>query len=191
MLRVMLVDEVSERAARTRRALGKLGCEVVLHARDTLELARHVAQANPDVILIATDSPSRDTLEHLCVVSRDEPRPVVMFTHDGNPENIRAAIRAGVSAYVVDSISGERLRPVIDAAIASFQEYQALRRELEAATAKLNERKLVERAKGLLMKNRGLDEEGAYRLLRKHAMDRGLKLAEVARQVIEAAELLG
>jgi response regulator NasT len=191
MLKVMLVDEVPERAERARRTLESLGCEVVCEVRSTWDLARIASEIGPDLIIIDTESPSRDTLEHLCEVSRHQPRPVVMFAHDGDKEKIRAAIRAGVSAYVVDTVQSERLMPIIDAAVASFQEYQAVRDELREATQKLNERKCVERAKGILMKQRGMSEEDAYHALRKLAMTRNQRIGEVAQQVIAMADLIG
>jgi response regulator NasT len=114
-----------------------------------------------------------------------------MFASDAAPETIREVVRAGVSAYVVDGLSRERIKSIIDVAVARFEDFQRLRGELAAATLELSERKLVERAKGLLMRTRGLGEEGAYELLRKAAMDRKLKLAEVAKQLIDAADILG
>jgi response regulator NasT len=143
------------------------------------------------VIVIDTESPSRDVLEHLVMLSSHTPRPVVMFTSDGTPETIRQAVRAGVSAYVVDGLEPARVQPIIEAAVARFQETQTLKAQLAEANLKLTERKLVERAKGLLMRSRGLGEEAAYAALRKMAMDRSLKLAEVAQRVVDAADLLG
>lgn len=190
MLRVMLVDDNSERSAPLKEYLATAGYVVVAQLSNTADLDKAVAQLQPDVIIIDTESPSRDTLENICVVSRDDPRPIVMFTHDGETEKIRAATRAGVSAYVVGGLESARLKPIMDAAMVRFEEYQALRSELESTTTKLAERKNVERAKGILMKQRGLDEEAAYQALRKMAMERGTKLGEIARQVIQAAELL-
>jgi response regulator NasT len=130
-------------------------------------------------------------LEHLVFVSQHTPRPVVMFASDGAPETIRAATRAGVSAYVVDGLDAGRIKAIVEAAVARFEDFQALRSQLAEANLRLSERKLVERAKGLLMKSRGLDEEAAYTALRKMAMDRKLKLADVAQRVVDAADFLG
>lgn len=190
LLRVMLVDEQPDRSAHLQGYLREAGCVVVgrLSANDDLNAA--VARLKPDVIIIDTESPSRDTLEQICVMSRDDPRPVVMFTPDGETEKIRAATKAGVTAYVVDGLDGARLKPIMDAAIARFEEYQAMRLELASTVTRLTERKDVERAKGILMKQRGLDEEAAYQALRKLAMERGKRLGEIAKQVIQAAELL-
>ena len=190
MLKVMIVDEVVERAEVLQRALTQTGYEVIAYMPSTFDLHRQVRACQPDVVIIETDSPDRDTLENLCVVSRDEPRPVVMFTHDGDSEKIRAATDAGVSAYVVDGMSAERIGPIIDAAIARFEQYHALKRELDDIEEKLADRKVIERAKGILMKSRGLGEEEAYRALRKQAMENNARLAEVARQVVAVASLL-
>lgn len=189
-LRVMLVDETVERTTPLKEALTNAGHEVVAHVADALQLNKIVAEFQPDVIIIDTDSPSRDTLEHICVVSRDDPRPIVMFTHDGDTEKIREATRSGVSAYVVGGISNAKLKPVLDAAIVRFEEFQALRNELQTATIALADRKSVERAKGILMKQRNIDEEAAYNALRKMAMERGTKIGEIAKQIIQAYQLL-
>jgi len=190
-LRVLVVDESPERAEVLREGLRRAGHEVSATLSSPVALLKTIERLDPDVIVIDTDSPSRDVLEHLVIVSRHTPRPVVMFASDGTPDAIREAVRAGVSAYVVDGLEKDRIKSIIDVAVARFQDFQALREELAEANQKLSERKLVERAKGLLMKSRGLDEEAAYSLLRKFAMDRKLRLGEVARQLIDAADLLG
>jgi response regulator NasT len=161
MLRVMLVDNHLERTAPLKQSLTEAGFEVIAHLSDTANLDEAVSKLQPDIVIIDTDSPSRDTLEHLIVMSQNAPRPIVMCTHDGDSEKIRAATRAGVSAYVVGGLSNEKLRPVMDAAIARFEEFKALRAELIEANLKLSERKVVEKAKGLLMKQRGIDEDAA------------------------------
>jgi response regulator NasT len=190
MLRVMIVDDNKERSAPLQHYLVEAGYNVVGHLSDTADLNKAVAQMKPDVIIIDTESPSRDTLEHICVVSRDDPRAIVMFSHDGETAKIRAATRAGVSAYVVGSLESTRLRPILDAALVRFEEYQALKNELEETATKLADRKTIDRAKGILMKQRGLDEDAAYQSLRKLAMQRGMRMGEIAKQVIQAAELL-
>ena len=190
MLKVMIVDEVVERAENLQRALAESGYDVIAYVQSALDLHRRVRAMQPDIIIIDTDSPDRDTLENLCVVSRDEPRPVVMFTHDGDGEKIHAATQAGVSAYVVDGMSKARIRPIIDAAVARFEQFQAVKRELDEVEEKLADRKVIERAKGILMKGRKLSEEEAYRALRTQAMQNNSRLVEVARQVIALAGLL-
>lgn len=190
-LRVLLVDETFERAALLKHALQDAGCKIAAHVSASADLPGLVAELKPDLIILDTESPDRDTLENLCIINRDQPRPIVMFTHDDDSDKIRAAIRAGVSAYVVDGLKSERLRPIMDVAIARFNEFQAMRSDLAKAESQLTERKDVERAKGILMKQRGWSEEEAYQALRKAAMDKGSRLADVARQLIEITELLG
>jgi response regulator NasT len=189
-MRVLVVDESAEGAEMLRAALAPAGYEVTALS-SPLALLETIEKLEPDVIVIDTESPSRDVLEHLLVISQHTPRPVVMFTSDGTMKAIRAATRAGVSAYVVNGISAERIQPIVNAAIARFEEMQRLRTQLAEANQKLAERKLVERAKGLLMKSRGVDEDAAYALLRKMAMDRNLKLSELAQRLLDAADLLG
>ena len=190
-MHVLVVDESPERAEILRDGLRRAGHEVTASLSSPLALLKTIEELQPEVIVIDTESPSRDVLEHLVMVSRHTPRPVVMFATDGAPEKIREAVRAGVSAYVVDGLDPARVKTIVDVAVAHFEDFQQLREQLAQANLKLSERKLVERAKGVLMKSRGLDEEAAYRLLRKFAMDRKLKLSEAARQVIDAADLLG
>jgi len=183
-VRVLVVDESPERAELLRDGLTQAGYEVTASLSSPVALLKTIDELEPDVIVIDTDSPSRDVLEHLVVMSQHTPRPVVMFASDSAPETIREAVRAGVSAYVVDGLEKSRIKSIIDVAVARFEDFQRLRGELAEATLKLSERKLVERAKGVLMKRHGLDEEGAYALLRKTAMDRKETLAEVARQLL-------
>lgn len=190
-MRVLVVDESQERADILREALRRAGYEVSASLSSAGALLASIAELVPDVIVIDTESPSRDVLEHLVVLTQHTPRPVVMFSNDAAPETIREAVRAGVSAYVVDGLDAGRIRAIIDVAVARFEDFQRLRGELAEANLKLAERKRVERAKGLLMKSRGLDEQAAYTLLRKFAMDRKLRIGEVAQQLIDAADLLG
>lgn len=188
-LRILLVDETFERAALLKHALEQAGCRIAAHVSASADLPGLVAELKPDLIILDTESPDRDILENLCVINRDQPRPIVMFTHDGDSSKIAAAIRSGVSAYVVDGLKSERLRPIMEVAIARFNEFQAMRAELEKAENQLAERKDVERAKGFLMKQRGWSEDEAFQAMRKMAMDRGVRLGEVARQLIEVAGL--
>ena len=190
-MRVLVVDESRERARVLRDGLRLAGYEVTASLTSPIALLKTIDELKPDVIVIDTESPSRDVLEHLVVMSQHTPRPVVMFASDGAPEKIREAVRAGVSAYVVDGLDPLRVKTIIDVAVARFEDFQNLREQLAQANLKLSERKLVERAKGILMKSRGLDEEAAYVLLRKFAMDRKLRMSEVAQQLIDAADLLG
>jgi response regulator NasT len=178
-LKVMIVDDVMERAEVLQQALLRAGHAVVAYLPSTFDLHRQVAALKPDIVIIDTDSPDRDTLENLIVLTRDDPRPIVMFTHDGEGEKIRAATQAGVSAYVVDGMDGARIGPIIDAAVARFEQYHALKREFEEIEEKYADRKVIERAKGLLMKSRGYSEDEAYRALRKRAMENNSRLVEV------------
>ena len=189
-LRIMLVDRLPERTNTVEQALSAAGHEVVARVMAGGDLAAEVAAASPDVIIIDIDSPDRDTLEHMRTICRERPRPVVMFTNDDNASTIRSAVRAGVSAYVVDGLHASRVLPVLEVAIARFEEFQAMREELEQTKSTLAERKLVERAKGILMRQTRMDEEAAYKAMRKMAMDRNIKLVDLARTLIAAAELL-
>ena len=190
MLKVMIVDNDLKRSKPLKQSLIDNGFTVVAHIENTINLEAKCCEIKPDIVIIDTDSPNRDTLENICVMSMHDPRPVVMFTHDGNKEKIKAATQAGVCAYVVGDIPSERLIPVIDAAVARFEEFKNLRAELNIANTKLDERKIVERAKGLLMKQRQIDEEEAYSLLRNMAMKKNMKLADLSNQLVEAAKML-
>jgi response regulator NasT len=191
MLKVLVVDESPERGQILRGGLEQAGYEVTGILSSPLELLHAVERLAPDVIIIDTDSPSRDVLEHLCVMGRDRPRPIVMFSADDDAATIRDAVRAGVSAYVVDGLESERVKAIVEVACARFEEFQRLRTELAEANRRLSERKLVERAKGILMKERKLSEDEAFHALRKLAMSKKVRLGEVAQQVIESAELFG
>lgn len=190
MARILVIDESQRRAVEICTGLIKAGHQVAAVLPSALELIARIEEIKPDIILIETESPSRDTLEHLAVMNREMPRPVVMFSQDGASDTIRSAIRAGVAAYVVDGFDIDRLRPVVDVAVAHFDEHQSLRRELADTSRKLSERKAIEKAKGILMKTRGMDEEAAYKALRKLAMERSQPLVKVAENLIEMAQLL-
>ena len=190
-LRVLLIDRAPERSEVVERALQEQGHEVVGRGTSTLGLYDDVERTQPDVIVIDTESPDRDTLEHICLLSERTPRPVVLFTDERDDRVIRAAVRAGVTAYVVDGLAVERVVPIMQVAMARFAEFQSVKAERDAAHAKLSERKLVERAKGLLMSKRGMSEDDAYHALRRMAMERKLRMAEVAERVIGMSELLG
>jgi len=190
MLRVLVIDESQSRAADICAGLVKAGHQVAAVLASSLDLAGRVEELKPDVILIETDSPSRDTLEHLSAMNREMPRPVIIFANDDDSSTIREAMKAGVSSYVVDGLDPSRIKPIVEVARARFEETLALRRELEDATQKLTDRKVIERAKGLLMKTRKMEEEEAYHALRRLAMDRGQSMSKVARDVIEMAKVL-
>jgi len=190
-MRVLVVDESDERAALLREALIAAGHEVAASIPSPIELLRAVETQRPDIIVIDTESPTRDVLEHVVIVSQSSPRPIVMFSSDAGGEAIRDAVRAGVSAYVVDGLDAGRVNSIVEVACARFEEFQRLKVELAEANLRLSERKLVERAKGLLMRSRGLSEDEAYHALRRLAMQNKQRLGETAHQLIDAAELLG
>ena len=159
-MRVLVVDQSTERAELLRAVLLLAGHEVTASLSSPLALLHTIEELQPDVIVIHTDSPGRDVLEHLVLVSQHSPRPVVMFTSDGSEPAIRAATRAGVSAYVVDGLDEHRIKTIVDVAVARFEEMQDLRDQLTEANTQLAERKVIERAKGLLMKSRNLEAGG-------------------------------
>lgn len=183
----MLVDDDVMRAASLKQALTDAGYRVIAQQTGTINLEDAVQAMQPDIVVIDTDSPSRDTLEHLCVMNAAMPKPIVMFTHDGDIEKMRAATKAGVSAYVVGSLPAERLTPVINAAIVQFEAVKSLTDALDETRLKLTERKVLEKAKGLLMKAHGFDEAQAYSMLRSMAMRQNKRIAVLANEVIGAA----
>lgn len=168
-----------------RAGLAAAGFSEVETVDADLALPDAIAARQPDLIIIASESAARDTVEHVCVSTQHAPRPIVLFTDNDDAERIKAALTAGITAYIVDGLRAERVKTVLDVAYARFQLDQALRAELDATRLKLTERKLVERAKGLLMQARGLSEDEAYKRLRTMAMERGLKLVDAAQRVID------
>lgn len=190
-LRVMLVDESHERSAPLAGLLKSVGCDVVSCVSPQADLVAEVTRYGPDVVIIDVDLPSRDTLESLRSVQDSHPRPMVMFSQDDDGATIRRAVQAGVSAYIVDGLKAHRVRPILEAAIARFEQFRALQAELVKTRTELADRKKVERAKGILMAQRGIDEPSAYRLMRRAAMDQNRRLADIADSIIAASELLG
>ncbi len=186
----MVIDESAERADLLRQGLRDADHIVVATLDSTLDILEQVERTQPDVIVIGVDSPDRDSLEHICVVSQNRPKPIVMFTQERNADTIQAAVHAGVTAYIVDGLESSRVRSILDVAVARFNQFHALQTELAQTKAEIGERKVVERAKGLLMKQRDWDEDTAFRALRKMAMDRNIRLAEAAEQVIAVTKLL-
>ncbi|HRD85073.1 MAG TPA: ANTAR domain-containing protein [Rubrivivax sp.] len=206
-LRVLLVDDGAHRVSLIRDELTRLGHLVVGVVDQALPLHDCVVRLEPDVVIVDAESPSRDTLENLAAVSSTRPRPVVVFAEDASHEPMQQALQAGVSAYVIAGLDPARLMPVLQVAIARFEQARPgggdrhrdiarfeqdrqLRAQLDSAQTRLAERKLIERAKGLLMDEVGLGEEQAYRHLRKLAMDRGQTLAQVAERVLRSRHLL-
>jgi response regulator NasT len=191
MLRVLLVNDTDKPIADLYQALTEHGYEVLPVVATSRALAEAVKLQRPDIIIIDTESPSRDTLEQLALMHAAAPRPVVMFSHDADQQLIRAAVGAGVTTYVVDGLAPARLAPILSVALARFAEETRLRQRLADVEHELSDRKLIDRAKGLLMDKRQMSEALAYETLRNQAMKQGMKIAEVARQIIAMADLLG
>lgn len=190
-LSVAVIDGNPVRAAILEDGLRAAGIMGVTVIADTANLLRRLAALDPDVVIIGLDNPSRDVLEQMFQVSRVVARPVAMFVDQSDSAMIEAAIDAGVSAYVVDGLKKERVKPIVDTAIRRFNAFTRLQHELAEAKSELAARKVIDRAKGILMQARHLTEAEAYALLRTAAMNQNRKLAEVADSVVSASELLG
>jgi response regulator NasT len=180
-----------ERSRSLRIGLLEEGCNIVAVLPADVFLPDRLAQISPDMIIVDAESQARDTLEHVVVATRDARRPIVLFTNDEDTSHVRDAIAAGVTAYVVAGLAAERVKPVLDVAMARFQHEESMRRELADARTQLSERKTIDRAKGLLMTRHSLSEGEAYTRLRKTAMDKGLRVADVAQRILDVADLLG
>jgi len=191
MLRVLLVNDTEKPIGQLRQALLDAGYEVLDEVAAAPALLKAVSTQQPDVVIIDVDSPSRDTLEQLALIHRQAPRPVVMFSADGDDQLIRAAVSAGVTTYVVDGLAPARLAPIVQVALARFDQEAGMRRQLDEVQGKLRDREQIDRAKRLLMDKRGMSENEAYAALRQQAMKQGLKLAEVAQRILAMADLLG
>ena len=189
-LTVLVVDENTGRSAMLKEAIEEAGHNAIIDMDGTDALSNIVARMSPDVIIIDIESPDRDTLEQMRTISRDNPKPVVMFSDDNKPETIKEAIKAGVSAYVIDGLNDKRIKSLMDVAIARFREYQSLKDELNQAKNNLEERKIIDRAKGILMNHKRCSENEAYQLLRKSAMQSNQRMVEVARNLITSIDLL-
>ena len=189
-LRVLLVDDSPGRRVAIETALSEVGCDLIGFASSTDNLLQRVEVDDPEVVIIDMDSPGRDVLEGLESVQSSAPRPIVMFTQDDDGRTISRATRAGVSAYVVDGISRQRVRPIIDAAIERFQQFRLLTEELEKTRAELQQRKTLDKAKGILMQHRGMSEDEAYKAMRNLAMRTNKRLADIAESIVSAADLL-
>lgn len=189
-LRILVIDEDKQRGETLAGILRLQGYDVVDQTTSYPNLLNLVEDAQPDVVLIDLTSPDRDTLEQLTLVNKKSPRPVVMFAQDDDAKTIQSAVRAGVSTYIVDGLATRRVTPIINMAIAHFRQYQSMRDELERTKTTLEERRYVDQAKALLMKQKKLEEADAYAMLRKFAMDRKQRIGQVAKQLIDAASLL-
>lgn len=188
-LSILVIDEDPDRAAIVERGLVESGYTRVAKIGTTLNLVSRIQALAPDVIIIDLENPDRDTLEQMFQVSRAIQRPIAMFVGQSDGDMIRASVEAGVSAYVVDGLRSERIKPIVEMAISRFEAFDALRRERDEAQARLADRKTIEKAKGLLMKAKGLDEEQAYAALRRTAMQQNRRLIDIAHSVIIAFQM--
>lgn len=181
----------AQRGNALRIGLLESGYDIIASLPADLYLPERIAQLQPDLIIIDAESDARDVLEHIVIASRDERRPIVLFTDDDSTSSMDAAMVAGVSAYIVAGLHAERIKPVLNVALARFRQEQKLRDELSDTKNKLAERKVIERAKGLLMAHHKLSEDQAYQKLRGMAMNKNLKLSEIAQRILDVEDLLG
>ena len=190
LMRILIVDQNVTRASILEAGLREAGYLDVTVQRDMQYLMRRILDVDPDAIFIDLENPNRDVLEQMFQVSRSVQRPIAMFVDRSDTDMIEAAVQAGVGAYVVDGLKKERVKAVLDMAVSRFNAFKKLQAELANARQALDERKLIERAKGILARERGLSEEAAYALLRKTAMNENRRLSEVAQSIVTAARLL-
>lgn len=189
-LTILVIDENAIRASIIEEGLREAGYQRVTVIHEVNGVARTIETLQPDVIFIDLENPNRDMMEHLFQLTRTVGRPIAMFVDRSDTASIEAAVEAGVSAYVVDGLKKERVKPILDMAVSRFNAFSRLQRELADAKSALEERKVIERAKGILMKMRGLSEEEAFALLRQTAMNEKKKISEIAQSVVTAAGLL-
>jgi response regulator NasT len=190
-LSILVIDENDARASIIEAGLREEGYQNVKVVHDVSGVARQIANLDPDVIVIDLGNPNRDMLENMFQLTRAIKRPIAMFVDSSDKASIEAAIDAGVSAYIVDGLRKERVRPILDMAISRFNAFSRMQRELDEARSELESRKIIEKAKGILMRSRSLSEDEAYQLLRKTAMNQNRKIVEIAQSLITAAALLG
>jgi len=190
-LSILVIDDNAIRASIIEAGLREAGHASVRVITDIEDVARRIGEIAPDVVIIDLENPNRDVLEHFFALSRTIKRPIAMFVDKSDPAEIEAAVDAGVSAYVVDGLRKDRIKPILDMAIVRFRAFSRLQGELDAARSELQGRKVIDKAKGILMTSRGLSEDAAYALLRTTAMNQNRKIVEIAQAVVTAAELLG
>ncbi|MGL3109525.1 ANTAR domain-containing response regulator [Bradyrhizobium sp. BR 1432] len=188
--KIVIVDESPIRAAILEEGLREAGFTHVVHIREMQSLLARIYAVDPDIILIDLENPSRDVLEAMFQVSRAVKRPIAMFVDQSNSASIQASVEAGVSAYIVDGLKKERIKPILDLCVSRFNAFAKLQEELERTKSQLEDRKIIERAKGILMKVKGLTEDEAYVLLRSTAMREKKKIGEIAQSIITASEML-
>lgn len=189
-LKIILVDENTGRSAILRRALQDKGHEVICRMDSSADLQNSNEMTHADVVIVNADIPDREVFVNLTDVNKTKPKPIIMFAEKSSSEMANSAIKSGVNAYIIDGLEENRVQPIIDVAIARFREFQALKDELDATRNQLSERKFVEKAKGLLMKHKNISEEESYQSLRKMAMDKNKRIADIAESIINAFEIL-
>lgn len=189
-LKIVIVDESSIRSAIIEEGLREAGYRQITRIDQMQDLLARIYTIDPDVILIDLENPSRDILEQMFQVSRSVKRPVAMFVDQTDTASIQASVEAGVSAYIVDGLRKERIKYILDTCVMRFNAFARLQEELERAKSALDGRKVVDRAKGILMKAKSITEEEAYALLRRTAMNENKKIVEIAQSVVTAAEML-
>jgi two-component system, response regulator / RNA-binding antiterminator len=189
-VKIVIVDESAIRAAILEDGLREAGYTQVVRIAEMTNLLARIYAIDPDVIVIDLENPSRDVLEQMFQVSRIVKRPIAMFVDQSDGDQIRAAVDAGVSAYIVDGLKKERMKTILDLCVSRFYAFSRLQSELDRAKSQLEERKLIDRAKGILMKAKSVSEEDAYALMRRTAMNENKKIADIAQSVVTAAELL-
>ncbi len=190
-LSILVIDDNDIRASIIEAGLREAGHDLVQVIVDIEDIAEQVGAIAPDVVIVDLENPNRDVLEHFFALSRSLKRPIAMFVDKADLSSIEAAVDAGVSAYVVDGLRKDRVKPILDMAILRFRAFSRMQEELETARSELQGRKSIDKAKGILMRSRGLSEDEAYTLLRSTAMNQNRKIAEIAQSLVTAAELLG
>ncbi|MET4384577.1 response regulator NasT [Bradyrhizobium sp. F1.4.3] len=188
--KIVIVDESPIRAAILQEGLREAGFTQVVHISEMQSLLARIYAVDPDIILIDLENPSRDVLEAMFQVSRAVRRPIAMFVDQSDSASIQASVEAGVSAYIVDGLKKERIKPILDLCVSRFNAFAKLQEELERTKSQLEDRKIIEKAKGILMKVKGLTEDEAYVLLRSTAMREKKKIGEIAQSIITASEML-
>lgn len=190
-MRVVIIDESAARAAVIEEGLREAGVTDILTLTKREGMVAAIAAAEPDVVLMNLENPSRDALEESFLISRSLRKPIAMFVDQSDADTMMAAIDAGVSAYVVDGFRKERVKPIVDLAVRRFQAFSRLQDELADARNQLAERKTIDEAKAILMRKRGIGEPEAYKLMRSHAMQSNRRIVEVAQALITAESMLG
>ena len=188
--KIVIVDESPIRAAILEEGLREAGYTEVVHISEMQSLLARICALDPEIIVIDLENPSRDSLEQMFQMSRAVRRPIAMFVDQSDAASIQASVDAGVSAYIVDGLKKERIKPIVDLCVSRFNAFAKLQNELDRTKHALEERKVIDRAKGILMKLKGLTEEEAYVLMRSTAMREKKKIGEIAQSILTASELL-